>query len=91
MITQLHHPCQKGQLISYELSPIVSYCFLVDVTIGKQECIPVRGVPSAAVAAGGRGVYPNMHWAGGCVSQHALDGGVYPSMHWAGGCLPRGV
>ena len=30
-------------------------------------------------------VYPNMHWAGGCVSQNALGrGGVYPSMHLAG-------
>ena len=31
-----------------------------------------------------RGMYPSMHWAGGC---------VYPSMHWAGGvsALPGGV
>ena len=46
-------------------------------------------------------VYPSMHWAVGCVSQHALGRGciltctgqgvVYPSMHWAGSCLPGGV
>ena len=29
-----------------------------------------------------RGVYPSMHWAGRCVSQHALGKGL---------CLPRGV
>ena len=38
------------------------------------------------------GVYPSMHWVGGCVSQHALDRGVCvcPSMHWAGGVCPGG-
>ena len=36
----------------------------------KKFNIPVRCVPSAAVAAGA-GVYPSMHWAGGC-----LPGGV---------------
>ena len=47
----------------------------------------------------GGGVYPSMHWAGGCIP--ACTGGVYlsmhwagrgvsvcPSMHWAGGCIP---
>ena len=42
----------------------------------KQECIPVGCIPSAAVAAGEGGEhvskYPSMHWAGVCVSQHAL-------------------
>ena len=66
----------------------------------QQECIPVGCVPSAAVAmcipaytgqggvsqhALGRGVYPSMHWAGGClprrvcVSQHAL--GKHPPLN----------
>ena len=31
-------------------------------------------------------MYPSMHWAGGCVSQHALGRGVS-----TGGFLPRGV
>ena len=51
----------------------------------QQGYIPVGCVPSAAVAAGGRG---------GGVSQHALSMVcvcVYPSMHLAGGCLTRGV
>ena len=46
------------------------------------------------------GMYPSMHWAGLCVSQHALGRGMYipactgqrgayPSMHWAEGSLPH--
>ena len=49
-------------------------------------------VQSVAVAVGGGGVYPSMHWAGVCVypSMHWV-GCVYPSMHWSGGCLSGGV
>ena len=36
------------------------------------------------------GVYPSMHWAGGCVSQHALGRGVCLGGVCPGGCLPRG-
>ena len=68
----------------------------------EQECIPVRCVPSAAVAAAsgvypsmhrtGGCMYPSMHWAGRCVFQHHWAGGcVYPSMHWAGDFCPGGV
>ena len=35
----------------------------------KQECIPVGCAPPACWP------YPSMHWAGGCVSQHALGRG----------------
>ena len=39
--------------------------------------------------AGGGGVYPSMHWAGGCVSHPTLGGGVCQGVSvW--GCLPRG-
>ena len=45
----------------------------------QQEYIPVGCVPPACWP------YPNMHWAGGCIS--ACTGqGVYPRMHW--GCIP---
>ena len=46
------------------------------------------------------GVYPSMHWAGGCIPACTGQGGVYPSMHWAGaypsmhwagGCLSSGM
>ena len=42
-----------------------------------------------------RGEYPSMHWAGGFVSQHALDRGVFageylPGSVCPGGCLPGG-
>ena len=64
---------------------------LIQVSYSKQECIPVGCVPSAAVAmpipaCTGQGeVYPSIHWAGVCVSQHALGRGCLPR-----GCLPRG-
>ena len=55
----------------------------------QYECIPVGCVQSAAVAA--RGVYPSMHWAGVCVSQHALGKGCLPGGVCPGvGCLPGG-
>ena len=44
--------------------------------LAKQEWIPLGCVLSAAVADGGAGVYPSMHWAGECVCPR--------------GCLPRG-
>ena len=58
----------------------------------KQECIPVGCVPSAAVAAGGGGVgvYPSMHWTGGCLPGGICLGAVLPG----GGCgcvYPGGV
>ena len=31
-----------------------------------------------------------MHWAMGCVSQHAMGWEVYPRGCLSGGCLPRG-
>ena len=34
-------------------------------------------------------VYPSVHWAVVCVSQHALERGLYPSMHWAGGYVSQ--
>ena len=53
---------------------------------GERGCIPActgqgRLYHSMHWAVGG-GLYPSMHWVGGC---------VYPSMHWARGCLPGGV
>ena len=54
----------------------------------------VDRIPSCT---GQGGVYPSMHWAGGCVSQHALGKGVcIPACTGQGsvcpgGCLPRGV
>ena len=41
---------------------------------GGDACVPA--------CAGQEGVYPRMHWAGGCASQYALGGGV---------CLGGGV
>ena len=33
-------------------------------------------------------MYPSMHWAGGCVSQHALDRGCVSQHALGRGCLP---
>ena len=45
-----------------------------------------------ACTAKGRGLYPSMHWARGCVSQHALGRGVSAlGVSAQGGCLPGGV
>ena len=58
------------------MSPAKTSKSYVTKTYIQQECIPVGCVPSAAVAS--VGVYPSMHWAGGCVSQHihCIHGGV---------------
>ena len=50
-----------------------------------QECITVGCVTSAAVAAGG-GVYPSIHWAGGC--NPACTGQGEGVSAWGG--VPRG-
>ena len=49
----------------------------------QQECIPVGCLLSAAVAAGGGGVYPSMLWAGGVSDQEGVcPGGVCHTPPW---------
>ena len=69
----------------------------------SEPMVPLLYLCASSIPActGQGGVYPSMHWAEGCVSQHALERGVSArggglSAHGgrgclSSGCLPRGV
>ena len=94
------HPSEVGPFVAQlRAGNSTNYYFLIfEETRMHSSGIRTARLLTVSQHALRRGVYPSMHWVGGCVSQHALGrgcipactvkGGVYPSMQW--GRHPRG-
>ena len=82
---------QEGISVEGQPSPLADSPHLIT----RRHSSRMHTIHSSGYGGGG---YPSMHWAEGCVSQHALgrrvcipactgQGGMYPTMHWARGCV----